>query len=344
MPNSSESLPQAEPEPRRAKLPPLVPGELATRLRLIPPIVPEPDGRKPKPFFAACAATPCNGPTEKAVFMAYAALAGPTGATWAIKRNRVWFFARQEKVVEDTGWCMKTVQRMTFRLLKSGRLRCVQSGRGRLPHAMMVVPEGWDSQSRGDSQSPLRSVEATHSRHNRAFTKRRAPYATRLVEEETPSQGVNPAEGSVTQPSPAMKAAPSAPYQVERKNHDPTRKLVLLATPDQSQPHIEAMREIAQRAASRTQEPSDGQKGVPDPDPTPERVAAALAIFDQVDANTNKQTGTHPTKQSVDPGGGYTGGTPDICPNCQHDRIYYGSCSNCGADLRDYGGDFNYGH
>ena len=231
---SSESLPQAEPPP---KLPPLAPGELAIRLRLIPPIVPVADGRKHKPFFAACAATSCNGPTEKHVFMAYAALAGPTGATWKVKGQRAHFYARQTKVVEITGCSMRTVQRMTFRLLKSGRLRCVQSGRGRLPHAMMVVPEGWNSQSRGVTQSPLRSVEASHSRPNRAFsTKRRAADATRLVEEETSSP--------VTQPPLASRAAEDVPA----KKPGP---LFVVATPDQAQPHIDAMLAfIAQRAAA----------------------------------------------------------------------------------------------
>ena len=165
---SSASLHQAATPPLNPQVYPLAPGELAHQLRLVPPIVPR-DGRKPKPFFAACAATSCESPAEKFVFLTYAALAGPTGATWAIKRGRVWFFARQTKVVEITGYTMRTVQRMTFRLLKAGRLRCVQSGRGRLPHAIMVVPDGWVSQSRGDPVTPLRSVEASQDQHNRAF-------------------------------------------------------------------------------------------------------------------------------------------------------------------------------
>ena len=41
---------------------------------------------------------------------------------------------------------------------------------------------------------------------------------------------------------------------------------------------------------------------------------------------------------------GYNGGTPDTCPKCGHDRIYCGACPNCGADLRDFGDDFNHGH
>ena len=174
MTGSSESLPQAEPEPTRPNLPPLAPGELAFRLRLIPPIVPEPDGRKPKPFFAACSATVCGGPTEKHVFMTYAALAGPTGKTWKVKRNRVWFFARQTKVVEQSECSKRTIVEITFRLLKSGRLRCGLTGRGSIPHAILVVPDGWDSQSGGAGAAPLKSVEVQELHHNLAFTKRRA--------------------------------------------------------------------------------------------------------------------------------------------------------------------------
>ena len=102
---------------------------------------------------------------------------------------------------------------------------------------MMVVPEGWNSQSRGVTQSPLRSVEASHSRPNRAFsTKRRAADATRLVEEETSSP--------VTQPPLASRAAEDVPA----KKPGP---LFVVATPDQAQPHIDAMLAfIAQRAAA----------------------------------------------------------------------------------------------
>ena len=276
--------------------------------------------------------------------MTYASLAGKTGQTWAIKRNRVWFFARQAKVVEITGYTLRTVQRMTLRLIKAGRLRCVQSGRGRLPHAIVVVPDGWNSQSRGDPVTPLRSVEASDDRINRAFTKRRAPYATRLVEEETPSQGVKPAEGPVTQPAP-FEGSPSVPSQswASKKDLRPAIKIVEPpADPEIVKGILAELRDRHRLTSSVVQPELPPMREVPIADPTPERVAAAHAIFAQVDAN--KQTGTYPTKQSVDPGGGYTGGTPDICPNCQHDRIYYGSCSNCGADLRDYGGDFNYGH
>ena len=172
MPSSARSLHDG-PEPSTPKTPPLAPGELATQLRLIPPIVPVADAyrqpSKPKPFFAACAATPCDSMAEKAIFMAYGALAGPNGATWAIKRRRVWYFARQTAVAKIACCDLRTVKRMTTRLMKAGRLRRVQSGRGRLPHAIQVVPAGWNAASRGDSQSPLRTAEGTHSHHNRAF-------------------------------------------------------------------------------------------------------------------------------------------------------------------------------
>ena len=172
MPASARSLQDAT-DPSSPKFAPLAPGELAHQLLLIPPIVPVADAHrqpsKPKPFFAACAATPCDSMAEKAIFMAYGALAGPNGATWAIKRRRVWYFARQTAVAKIACCDLRTVKRMTNRLMKAGRLRRVQSGRGRLPHAIQVVPAGWNAASRGDSQSPLRTAEGTHSHHNRAF-------------------------------------------------------------------------------------------------------------------------------------------------------------------------------
>ena len=207
MPNSSESLSQAEPEPTPPKLPPLAPGELATRLRLIPPIVPVADGHrkhKPKPFFAACAATACNSITEKAVFMAYAALAGPTGATWKVKGQRAHFYARQAKVATTAGCTARTVYTMSLRLLQAGRLLRVLSGRGRIPHVFVVVPDGWYSQFRPEPRSDLNLVDRNHVPINRAFSsKRRAADATRLEEEETPSP--------VTQPPLASRAAEAVP-------------------------------------------------------------------------------------------------------------------------------------
>ena len=399
---SSESLPQAEPqaepEPTNPKLPPLARGELATRLRLIPPVVPVADGRKPKPFFAACAATPCNSIAEKAVFMAYAALSGKTGATWKVKGERAHFYARQAKVATTAGCTARTVYKMTLRLMQAGRLLRVLSGRGRIPHVFVVVPDGWYSQSRPEPRSDLNLVDRNHVPINRAFSKRRSQTATRL-EEETPSQGVNPAEGPVTQPSPAMKAAPSAPYQVEQKNHDPTRKLVLLATPSQAQRHVEAMREIAQRAERPISKANPPQKRGPRPDnyvPSGDKIpklrdmravhskanqpksppgrsvaqddgsiepsetdsnsaicaiseqrAAALAMFAEVDAGIDEAAKREAPIARTGGGligGGYTGGTPDTCPRCGYDRIYAGGCESCGADLRDFGDDFNHGH
>ena len=182
---SSASLQHDATQASTAKLPPLAPGELATRLRLIPPIVPVADGRKTKPFFAACAATSCNSIAEKAVFMAYAALAGKTGATWKVKGERAHFYARQAKVATTAGCTARTVYKMTLRLMQAGRLLRVLSGRGRIPHVFVVVPDGWNSQSRPERRSDLNLVDRNDVPINRAFSKRRAQYAARLEEETT---------------------------------------------------------------------------------------------------------------------------------------------------------------
>ena len=239
---SSTSLQHDATPALNPKLPPLAPGELATRLRLVPPIVPEPDGRKHKPFFAACAATPCNSIAEKAVFMAYAALAGPTGATWKVKGQRAHFYARQAKVATTAGCTARTVYTMSLRLLQAGRLLRVLSGRGRIPHVFVVVPDGWYSQSRPERRSDLNLVDRKDVPINRASSKRRAADATRLEEEELPSP--------VTQPPLASRAAEAVPSQAEQKKHDPPKKpgpMFVVARPDQSQPHIDAMREVVQR-------------------------------------------------------------------------------------------------
>ena len=156
--------------------------------------------------------------------------------------------------------------------------------------------------------------------------------------------------GVVRTPEPVEAVTTAAP--IKGSPAPSPSPLVGLASPSQAQPHIEAMREIAQ-TASRTQEPSDGQKGVPDPDPTPEQRAAALAMFAEVDAGideaaeaailTKRDAPIDRTGEGII-GGGYTGGTPDTCPRCGYDRIYAGGCESCGADLRDFGDDFNHGH
>ena len=166
---SSASLHQAATPPLNPQVYPLAPGELAHQLRLVPPIVPREGGRKPKPFFAACSATVCGGKLEKLVFMTYASLAGPTGATWAIERGRVHFFARQEKVATNAECSIRTIVKITGRLLKSGQLRCVVTGRGIIPHAIVVVPGGWDSESRPAPRACPKSVDVHGVHVNRAF-------------------------------------------------------------------------------------------------------------------------------------------------------------------------------
>ena len=120
--------------------------------------------------FAACASTQCGGPTEKLVFMAYASLSGPNGATWAVKRGRAYFFARQAKVAAIAECTVRTVHKMTLRLLTAGRLRRVMSGRGTIPHAFQVVPGGWNSQAGSERGAGLNLVDRNVVPVNRAFT------------------------------------------------------------------------------------------------------------------------------------------------------------------------------
>ena len=271
---SSASLHQAATPPSTPQITHLEPGELAYQLRLVPPIIPREGGRKPKPFFAACAATQCGGPTEKLVFLAYAAISGPTGATWAVKGKRVHFYGRQAKVATITGCAARTVYTMTLRLLQAGRLLRVLSGRGRIPHVFVVVPDGWYSQSRPARRSDLNPVDRQDDPINRAFVpppifpKMRGGYSD--IEPETGPDA--PPLVAVASPPPSE----SARKQPVNSSYSPP--LIGLANKAEAQPHIEAMRAIA-RPSSRMRPSSD-----PLPEPTPERRAAALATFEAFDA------------------------------------------------------------
>ena len=102
------------------------------------------------------------------------------------------------------------------------------------------------------------------------------------------------------------------------------------------------MREIVQRTTAKDASPTEASTFNLDPD-----LEARMVEQDRLHHEGEK--GVAPSlQQSPEHGGfsldGYTGGTPDSCPRCGHDRIYAGGCENCGADLRDYGGDYNYGH
>lgn len=333
MPNGSASVAHATTGASTPRIH-LSPGELASQLSLIPPIVPVPAARrdKPKPFFAACAATPCDSMAEKAVFMAYAALAGPTGATWDIKRNRVRFFSRQAKVATIAGCSVRTVYKMTLRLLQAGRLRCVLSGRGRIPHAFVVVPEGWNSQFRPERGADLNSVDRNVVPINRAFSsKRRAANATRL-EEEKPSPVTN-------QPR-AKKAASDVPSQAEQTQPAGRPSLSLVEPRPEETTEGRLKRWWADEKAKHGPKTAKQQTAIqPEPtpeltaEPTPERRAAALALFAAVDAGIDTAAEVAMLQKRHDAisqrrGGADRGG----CPKCASDRLIGGSCNVCGYD------------
>ena len=171
---------------------PLTP-TMAEQLRLIPPIAPLIHVGPDRPFFAVCADTPCGSGARKGVFQAYASVAQPNGATWRVSDNGkfVNYYARQSRIAEISEYDVRTVIRQTQALLKAGRLRRIQAGRGRLPHAYQVVPDGWGpsttrpvdvvengrkidevSKNRHDRESPLNPVEVTEdhvAKYKRAY-------------------------------------------------------------------------------------------------------------------------------------------------------------------------------
>ena len=106
--------------------------------------------------------------------------------------------------------------------------------------------------------------------------------------------------------------------------------LTVLATPDQIQPHIEAMRQIAQRTTSPT-EPAQLSSFNLDTD-----LEARFVEQDRLLHEREAQIHRPPPTPTA------TG-----CPECGHDRIIGGSCDQCGYD--DGTGfqpsaDYNNGH
>ena len=277
--------------------------------------------------------------TQRAVWIAFAYFA-------SLGVERI-CYAAVEHVAERAKVSGRTVRRHIPALIERGRIYAENRVGGRTPAVWKVILPDEAMSNRGRTACPARADNV--SGDIRDLGKYRAappsrgqarPCVKRVKSGSSPVTTAAPLKGSpVPSPSP----------------------LRVIARPDQYQPHIEAMREIAQRTTSRTQEPSDGQKGVPSisaipdplPAPSPEQRAAALALFAAVDAGIDEAAEAAMLTNMDAPiartgggiiGGGYTGGTPDTCPRCGYDRIYNGGCESCGADLRDFGDDFNYGH
>ena len=230
MPNSSESLSHAVPEPSTPQ-PTLAPGELATQLQLIPPIAPLSLVDPQRPFFAACRDTKCGSLAANAVFFAYASVAQSNGKTWKFHGKQVHYYARQARVMEILECDRKTVFRETRRLVNAGRLVRVKAGRGRIPHAFVVVPEGWGAQARGGTQPHQDSLDGAVCPLNRASTKRHGKNGARLVHEKSPSRDIHPPAGPVTHQPLAKKAASDVPSQAEQAQPPVGRPSLSLVEP-----------------------------------------------------------------------------------------------------------------
>ena len=91
----------------------ILPLPVAEQLQLISPIVPLLHVGPNRPFFAVCADTRCDSQVQKAVFMAYAAVAQPNGATWRVKGKQIEFYARQTRIMKISQCGERTVIRET---------------------------------------------------------------------------------------------------------------------------------------------------------------------------------------------------------------------------------------
>ena len=268
---------------------------IALQLGLIPPIAPIERVGNPRPFFASCRDTQCGSLATKAVFLAYASVARPNGATWKVNGKRVHFYARQDRIATIAECDRRTVYRETQRLRSAGRLVRVKAGKGRLPHVYVVVPEGWASQTRGDTRSHLAAVDGTHDPINRAVQEpaRSAQAGSNI--------GTIRRSKSVTKPGQRSKLGPAVPF-------------TLLANAETARPHVEAMRAIAAKHKPRRQ--AENRAG-PSLQPSLDNGGVCLEGY----------TGGTP---ETCPKCGYDRIYYGACPNCGADLRDYGSDWNFG--------------
>ena len=236
--------------------------------------------------------------TQRAVWIAFAYFA-------SLGVERI-CYAAVEHVAERAKVSGRTVRRHIPALIERGRIYAENRVGGRTPAVWKVILPDEAMINRGRTACPARADSVSGDIRDRG-NYRAAP----------PSRGqARPCvKGVKSGGSPVTTAAPLKGSPVPSPS-----PLTVLATPDQSQPYIEAMREITQRTTTHTQQEASVDQL---PEPTPERRAAARAMFAAQDAEMDapiSRTGC----------GSNRGG-------CSHERARGGFCEACGDDIRQFG-------
>ena len=215
-------------------------------------------------------------------------------------------YATVEHIAEKARRSGRTVRRHVPALMARGLVECSARQGGHTPSRWSVVIPADVRAGRtgcpGRADTVSANIRDTGKRERaRPLQGRRANLNVRVVRTKTPWKP------PVTTAAP-MKGSPVSSIP----------PLTVVARPDQSQPHIDAMREIVQRNTAADTSPTEASTFNLDPD--------TEARF--VEQDRLHHEGEKGVALSLDIPPIYRGG----CPHCGHDRMMGGSCHECGYD------------
>ena len=215
-------------------------------------------------------------------------------------------YATVEHIAEKARRSGRTVRRHVPALMARGLVECSARQGGHTPSRWSVVipadVRAGRTRCPGRADTVSANIRDTGKRERaRPLQGRRANSNVRVVHTKTPWKP------PVTTAAP-MKGSPVPSIP----------PLTVVARPDQSQPHIDAMREIVQRNTAADTSPTEASTFNLDPD--------TEARF--VEQDRLHHEGEKGVALSLDIPPIYRGG----CPHCGHDRMMGGSCNECGYD------------
>ena len=215
-------------------------------------------------------------------------------------------YATVEHIAEKARRSGRTVRRHVPALMARGLVECSARQGGHTPSRWSVVIPADVRAGRtgcpGRADTVSANIRDTGKRERaRPLQGRRANSNVRVVRTKTPWKP------PVTTAAP-MKGSPVPSIP----------PLTVVARPDQSQPHIDAMREIVQRNTAADTSPTEASTFNLDPD-----TEARFVEQDRLHHEGEKRVAF-----SLDIPPIYWGG----CPHCGHDRMMGGSCNECGYD------------
>ena len=231
--------------------------------------------------------------TRRAVFMAFAYF-GSFGP------ERV-CYATVEHVAERAKVSARTVQRHSPALVSRALISAPTRAGGHVPTVWKILVSEPAPIERGLTLCRPRGDSVSPNIRDRGSSSGPRPKGASAPQKR---DGKNCGSGPVTTAA-AWKASP-VPF-------------VLLATAEQAQPHVEAMRRIAQKAATRTPTITNDDDRAHGHQPT--HSEEQEAIFQEHDRQLQQQ------RQAA-----FTPTADHLTESCPHDRIIGGSCHTCGYD------------